>query len=707
MAPSSTDLVAQLSLTDRDRDRLARAFYSAKASEYRATLHELSSKFGHPRSRVVLSASIRDALREEARQHAAQVVDTMNGYLRGEAGRTEHLPPELRARRLQAYMRARGQARGDLIARTEVATARLDATLGFYRENGIEPEVEFVGPKPQCPTCVELMATNPHTMEKALAVGLPHINCRHSWRAKGVRRSELQGGIRPGQISAGRGDTAGVIHSDPLVSRAGSSEAAAALLRTLSQQRRHRHHPPRNPEFEGKHPRGEGGRFGPKGDGAERRKPKPIKVGFNDDFSNLSAAGFGAAADADFARFPINYPFDANADAAYAEALAHGVTPIIGVGGWSSGPKTVEAYAAAMAEAARRYPQATLQLWNEPNLSAGRYGIYPAYGVEPDQLVAMCIAAAKAIRAVNPNARILGPPIAPVGDWEGYFKSVYGRFPPELGIGVSLNLYPSGATGKARLAELRRIYKMAARYGPVTVTELDIAAPWVEPLPNQARWTRRAIELLSRLGARGVILNSIAAHAEEMGAIAHAAHPHRHRRREAMTTRPYYGDDPDERDRAGRFKDGLGVKAVNSGADMEAKAKPAGRWHVVKGGGSKETPFSTQWYVVDENRRAFPPGTPRYLRRGDDLKRDAQRYADDKNQAELAPTTETVGELTDKDQRVLRAIDTYGYQRVGDDVPEEQVQRLEAHGEVRRETRTTILPDHRRLEYEVIVRVQG
>ncbi len=41
---AAADLVAQLSLTDRDRDRLASAFYSAKAAEYRATLLELSAE---------------------------------------------------------------------------------------------------------------------------------------------------------------------------------------------------------------------------------------------------------------------------------------------------------------------------------------------------------------------------------------------------------------------------------------------------------------------------------------------------------------------------------------------------------------------------------------------------------------------------------------------------------------------------------------
>jgi hypothetical protein len=59
-----------------------------------------------------------------------------------------------------------------------------------------------------------------------------------------------EGGLRPGQISAGRGQVAGIVLGDPLVNRAGSQDAAVAVLESLSRS-----------WDEAEHPRDRRGRF--------------------------------------------------------------------------------------------------------------------------------------------------------------------------------------------------------------------------------------------------------------------------------------------------------------------------------------------------------------------------------------------------------------------------------------------------------------
>jgi hypothetical protein len=114
-----------------------------------------------------------------------------------------------------------------------VAPSRFDATIAFYRENGVEPTFDFVGPRAKCPICRALKATSPHSMAVVLTVGIPHIQCSHRWRGRTTSSAKLAaGGLRPGKISAGAGPTAGIIGSEPLSSRLrrlDEGEIAAAI----------------------------------------------------------------------------------------------------------------------------------------------------------------------------------------------------------------------------------------------------------------------------------------------------------------------------------------------------------------------------------------------------------------------------------------------------------------------------------------------
>lgn len=219
---------------DRDEARLANAFYRAKAREYRATLLALSRRYGHPRKAVVLSEEIRVELRREARDHARKVCRSTNRAMGAEARQRKDLTPAQLVRHLRSFGRERAARRSDLIAQQEIATARLDAEVSFYRENGLEPLFDFKGRKAVCRLCERLKAKGPWPIDVVIQIGQPHIGCRHRWRSRTRALVTLTaGGLRPGQISAGRGTIAGIVGSDPLVNAHGSIDDALAFLDTI------------------------------------------------------------------------------------------------------------------------------------------------------------------------------------------------------------------------------------------------------------------------------------------------------------------------------------------------------------------------------------------------------------------------------------------------------------------------------------------
>lgn len=232
VALTKANVVKAYRVGPADVERMTRSFYRAKAAEYRTTLLELLHRHGETdRQRVLLSPEIRAALLQESREHAEKVAGTLNGFLEAEAGRRRRLAAPQLAQHLAGYMRQRYRNRAPMIALNEVSTARLDAVLAFYRENGYEVDFDFVGPAPKCGVCKRLYSTGPHALPIVLKIGRPHLNCRHRWRARTRAREGLRGGgLRPGQITAGRGLPGGIVGGDPLVNITGSQERALQVL---------------------------------------------------------------------------------------------------------------------------------------------------------------------------------------------------------------------------------------------------------------------------------------------------------------------------------------------------------------------------------------------------------------------------------------------------------------------------------------------
>lgn len=231
--PTKAEALRLLHLGPDVVDTLTGKLYAAKLAEYRGVLSELRSSYGGP-ARVYLSTEIRDALLSEAERDASSVAATYNRLLDAEAGRSRLRGAAL-FDHLAAYARERGRVRSPMIARSAVAPARLDATVSFFLENGVEPEFDFVGPAPRCVVCRTLKQTNPHRFKEVLAIGIPHIQCTHRWKARLYSAAKLRrAGIRPGTISAGAGPPAGIVGSESLREqlRGMSDDDVAAIIRS-------------------------------------------------------------------------------------------------------------------------------------------------------------------------------------------------------------------------------------------------------------------------------------------------------------------------------------------------------------------------------------------------------------------------------------------------------------------------------------------
>jgi hypothetical protein len=226
--PDYGALASAAQLIPADTERLARRLYRVKAAEYRATLLALGKRYGVEQSRVVLSAEIRDALQSEATRGAEQAIATYNRLVSDFVKRKRNLPTAQLVVQLTDYMRERAEVRPRVITDAAKITPRLDAQVAFFRENGVDPEFDFEGKAPNCQTCRALMATSPHPIEIVLEVGNPHLGCVHRWVPRAVGRAELrEGGVRPGKISLGRGEPAGIVGSRPFTNREGGHVAAA------------------------------------------------------------------------------------------------------------------------------------------------------------------------------------------------------------------------------------------------------------------------------------------------------------------------------------------------------------------------------------------------------------------------------------------------------------------------------------------------
>ncbi len=229
----SKALRASLKWGDEEREELAEDFLDHKVFVYVETLVELLTVHGVEATDadVDLSDEILLALKGEAEDHAASVVDTYNADLDGFLDRNADLERESLLSTYDAWSSDRAEARAEVVAITEAYTASADATAAFYAANAQEdPEFDFGGhpelgdDDPACPTCAWLVEESPHPLARMLEVGSPHIGCRQEWHAlEPALPDELAVPTRP----------AGIVGKDALVTRAGSQEDAVAELDRL------------------------------------------------------------------------------------------------------------------------------------------------------------------------------------------------------------------------------------------------------------------------------------------------------------------------------------------------------------------------------------------------------------------------------------------------------------------------------------------
>jgi polysaccharide biosynthesis protein PslG len=180
--------------------------------------------------------------------------------------------------------------------------------------------------------------------------------------------------------------------------------------------------------------------------------PNDVAFGFNDNAQVTGVApgdqqAAAAAAGANAVRFPLDWRLVEPArdewrgsgwgyyGAAYDAALAAGLTPVVTLGSapaWARDPGPAQAcadffacrYPPAVAmggewtefaeEAARRFPEAVFEVWNEPNLA-----IFWRPAPEPERFARLQALAFDAIKAVAPDATVLSgglSAIQPPGD---------------------------------------------------------------------------------------------------------------------------------------------------------------------------------------------------------------------------------------------------------------------------------------------------
>lgn len=150
-------------------------------------------------------------------------------------------------------------------------------------------------------------------------------------------------------------------------------------------------------------------------------------------------------------------------------------------------------------EVALRYPDAILNVWNEPNL--------PRYGsVGTNRMAELTNEAAAAIWEVDPGREVLGPPASPCCDWQVYAGALYPKLDPRIELAV--NLYPVGyhLVGNIRrqLVHARQI----AGSRKIWITETNVSLALVSEA-RQARYVRRFFELAKRQDFEGVIFHRL------------------------------------------------------------------------------------------------------------------------------------------------------------------------------------------------------
>jgi hypothetical protein len=146
----------------------------------------------------------------------------------------------------------------------------------------------------------------------------------------------------------------------------------------------------------------------------------------------------------------------------------------------------------------QRYPWAKIQLLNEPNLPQFR-------SFTVDQTVETVVTAARAIHAIAPQAKVIGPAASPdQGRGFAYTRAVYSRLPPDLDyVEAGVNIYPGPGRRRA-FKQIKKSWRTARASGrKVWVTEIT---PGIySPRRRRCNQIKEAFAYLKARGAKGIL----------------------------------------------------------------------------------------------------------------------------------------------------------------------------------------------------------
>lgn len=250
------------------------------------------------------------------------------------------------------------------------------------------------------------------------------------------------------------------------------------------------------------------------------------QLGLNDDWLSLPPTAVTAAdgLGADIARFPVIAPAaergpESSAweplDRTVASLRAANIRPLLVVcsepcHAWSISPT----YVSFIVSLAYRYPDAAIQVWNEPNLS----------GFEPAPYADLV----RAVRAAVPaETQLVAGGAGPVWEWEAWTRRTFRRL-RGLDLVPAVHLYPEARRlrSKKRARHARINSYVSDAYGDLR--RLTGRRPWVTEVgfssttefgseAAQALGLDRALEALDDAGARFIVVHRL---------IEDPAHPH-------------------------------------------------------------------------------------------------------------------------------------------------------------------------------------
>jgi hypothetical protein len=236
-----------------------------------------------------------------------------------------------------------------------------------------------------------------------------------------------------------------------------------------------------------------------------------------------------------------NEPFWAQYRKTYDDMLADGITPILAISSsppWSRDPglpqlcttfssgcwypparSMLDQWRQFVVETTERFPQATIEVWNEENLTSAWKG-----GIDPARYAELLATAYDAVKQVNPSAKVImgGLALAPSGSMDAgdFLNQAYAANPSLKGHtdAVNLHLYSiadlgSGTADGQFLADARQI---RAHYSddstPLFISEMGATTTGPHPASEdqQAEWILRAAsQLLAMPDVQGVIVHTL------------------------------------------------------------------------------------------------------------------------------------------------------------------------------------------------------